>query len=122
MTGFPVIVAFLCVLVPDPQGVYCCAILYKITNTIGMTQSFSGERALVTGGSSGIGKAVAQRLLTQGAALTIIGSREAKLAQALTELKTHGDVEGILTKMGSDFIHMFRLGLKNTASKTYSGA
>ncbi len=99
MTEKPVIVAFLCVLVPDLQGAYYCVIFYTITNTIGMTQSFSGKRALVTGGSSGIGKAVAQRLLTQGATLTIIGSREAKLAQTVTELKTHGDVEGILTNL-----------------------
>ena len=99
MTGKPVIAAFLCVLVADPQVLYYCAILNSITNAIGMTQSFSGKRALVAGGSSGIGRAVTQRLLTQGATLTIIGSREAKLAQAVTELKTHGDVEGIVTNL-----------------------
>ena len=64
-----------------------------------MTQSLSGKRALVAGGSSGIGKAVAQRLLAQGAGVTIIGSREAKLAAAVAELKTDGNVEGIVTDL-----------------------
>ncbi len=64
-----------------------------------MTQSFRGKRALVAGGSSGIGKAITQRLLTQGAGVTIIGSREAKLAQAVAELKSDGDVEGIVTDL-----------------------
>ncbi len=64
-----------------------------------MTQPLIGKRALVAGGSSGIGKAVTQRLLTQGATVTIIGSREVKLAQAVAELKTYGNVEGILTNL-----------------------
>jgi len=99
MTGIHAIVAFLCVLVPGPQGLYYCAILHKITNNTRMTQSIKGKRALVAGGSSGIGKAVTQRLLTRGASVTIIGSQETKLARAVTELKTHGNLEGIVTNL-----------------------
>jgi NAD(P)-dependent dehydrogenase (short-subunit alcohol dehydrogenase family) len=99
MTEKPVIVAFLCVLVHDTQRLYYCSILYKRTNDTRMAQSFSGKRALVAGGSSGIGKALTQLLLPQGASVTIIGSREAKLAQAVTELKTYGNAEGIVTNL-----------------------
>ena len=99
MTEKTVIVAFLCVLVPDTQVLYYCAILYNVPNPTRMTQAFKGKRALVAGGSSGIGKAVTQRLLAQGAGVTIIGSREAKLSQAVAELKTEGNVTGIVTDL-----------------------
>ncbi len=42
---------------------------------------------LITGGSSGIGLAVAKRLAAQGNRLALVSSNEAKLASAVSELK-----------------------------------
>jgi len=60
-----------------------------------MAQAFSGKTALVVGGSSGIGKATAQLLLLEGAKVTIIGSRQAKLSAAVAELQAFGKVTGV---------------------------
>jgi meso-butanediol dehydrogenase/(S,S)-butanediol dehydrogenase/diacetyl reductase len=46
----------------------------------------AGRRALVTGGSSGIGFAIARRLLEEGAEVTITGRDEERLAAARAEL------------------------------------
>ena len=48
--------------------------------------SFEGKSALIVGGNSGIGKAVAQSLLSKGVEVHIIGRTETKLAQAKVEL------------------------------------
>jgi len=39
----------------------------------------TGKRALVTGGGTGIGAAVASRLLLEGAEVTVMGRRQAPL-------------------------------------------
>lgn len=53
-------------------------------------QSFSNKVAIITGGSSGIGKEVAKRLVQAGA-LVVIGGRDAdKLAQAASEIDASG--------------------------------
>ena len=53
-------------------------------------QSFSNKVAIITGGSSGIGKEVAKRLVQAGA-LVVIGGRDAdKLAQAALEIDASG--------------------------------
>ena len=62
------------------------------------TPSFdlTGKKALVTGGSSGIGFASAAALLQAGAKVTITGRNEKKLEDALTELVSAGyDAEGM---------------------------
>lgn len=46
-----------------------------------------GLRALVTGGSSGIGEAMAQALLAQGAAVTIVSRRQQALNEAQARLR-----------------------------------
>jgi 3-oxoacyl-[acyl-carrier protein] reductase len=46
--------------------------------------------ALITGGSSGIGRAIAQSLAASGARVAITGRDERKLAEAARELGVHG--------------------------------
>ncbi|MDJ0681222.1 MAG: SDR family oxidoreductase [Xenococcaceae cyanobacterium MO_167.B52] len=48
---------------------------------------FNQQHAIITGGSSGIGKAVAKLLVQEGANLSIIARNKAKLDQARTELQ-----------------------------------
>jgi NAD(P)-dependent dehydrogenase (short-subunit alcohol dehydrogenase family) len=48
---------------------------------------FVGKTALVTGGSSGIGYAVAARLVAEGAAVCIVGRRPDKVSDAVGELR-----------------------------------
>ncbi len=50
------------------------------------THDFTGKRALVTGGATGIGKGCAQFLLLTGASATIAGPDQAALDTALAEL------------------------------------
>jgi NAD(P)-dependent dehydrogenase (short-subunit alcohol dehydrogenase family) len=56
---------------------------------------FAGRCALVTGGSSGIGKAAVQRLAAEGARVVINGRDAAKLVQAVNELAPFGEVHGV---------------------------
>ncbi len=46
-----------------------------------MNQEMSGKRVLVTGASSGIGRATAERFLEAGAEVTLVGRREVALAE-----------------------------------------
>ena len=59
-----------------------------------MSQEFAGQKLIVIGGSSGIGKAVAQIVLERGGSAVLIGSREEKLRAAVDELKVYGAVVG----------------------------
>ncbi|MFM9149293.1 MAG: SDR family NAD(P)-dependent oxidoreductase, partial [Solirubrobacterales bacterium] len=60
-----------------------------------------GERAaLITGGSGGIGYAIAERLGQSGYSLTISGRREEKLTSAVERLAGEGfDVEGVVADL-----------------------
>ena len=59
-----------------------------------MDLELTGKTALITGGTSGIGLAIARRLLAEGAKVFICGRDEAKLAEALAELKPLGEAHG----------------------------
>ena len=51
-----------------------------------MTESLSGQNAVVVGGSSGIGRATAARLKDLGASVTIVGRSKERLAKAHSSL------------------------------------
>ena len=49
---------------------------------------FKGKVAIVTGGSSGIGKETAKRLVAHGASVVLSGRDEAKLRSAAKEISS----------------------------------
>ena len=58
-----------------------------------MYSEFKHKEALIIGGSSGIGRAVAELLLTQGATVTIVGRNLEKLRAAASDLERHGNIQ-----------------------------
>ena len=52
-----------------------------------MEMGIPGKRALVTGGSSGIGFAIAKELAAEGAQVILASRDEAKLKKAQSEIK-----------------------------------
>lgn len=64
--------------------------------------------AVITGGSSGIGKECARLLAAQGAKVYLVGRSQERLDKALDELRSHGaDCEGIACDV-SDEAHLER--------------
>ena len=59
------------------------------------SQSYTGKHVVITGGSSGIGLAVAKLYASQGAFVTIIGRDKAKLDSAIRELPNLSRVLGL---------------------------
>ena len=57
-----------------------------------MYPEFKQKQALIIGGSSGIGREVAQILLAQGAIVTIVGRNLEKLKTTASDLERHGRV------------------------------
>ncbi len=60
-----------------------------------MSQDFQGKNVLVTGGSRGIGFAIASRFANKGAKVVITATREETLTQALSQFS---DDEGQTVK------------------------
>jgi NAD(P)-dependent dehydrogenase (short-subunit alcohol dehydrogenase family) len=58
-----------------------------------MDLGIEGKRYLVTGGSSGLGKALAARLLCEGAAVAVMAREERRLSAAVRELRQSGGGE-----------------------------
>ncbi|MGF9660477.1 SDR family NAD(P)-dependent oxidoreductase [Arthrobacter crystallopoietes] len=58
---------------------------------------FAGRTAVVTGGASGIGFAMAQRFLQEGMRVAVADVEQSALDQATGELSAHGEVVGVRT-------------------------
>lgn len=59
--------------------------------------SFKGKSVVITGGSRGLGLAIAQTLLREGASVTLLARDESELAQAKILLRDQFENAGILT-------------------------
>src|SRR5881296_1639186 len=58
-------------------------------------QSLAGKSVVVTGGTTGIGRATALRLASEGARLLIFGRHERELKDALDDIQSAGEVHGL---------------------------
>jgi NAD(P)-dependent dehydrogenase (short-subunit alcohol dehydrogenase family) len=58
-------------------------------------ENLQGKLALVTGGTRGIGRAIAARLITEGAEVTISGRHPETVDKAVAELRDSGKVFGV---------------------------
>lgn len=60
-------------------------------------QSLKGRRVVISGGTSGLGKAMALRLTAEGAAVLVFGRHQAELDEAMTDLRRNAeDVIGLV--------------------------
>jgi NAD(P)-dependent dehydrogenase (short-subunit alcohol dehydrogenase family) len=64
-----------------------------------MDLGIAGKRALVTGGTLGIGKAIAIELLSAGASVIVTGRDADRLAMAVADLNRKGVVTGIASDL-----------------------
>lgn len=64
-----------------------------------LASGVAGARVLVTAASQGIGYAVAQRFLSEGARVVVNGSNPPRLAAAVHELSTLGEVHGAVADL-----------------------
>jgi NAD(P)-dependent dehydrogenase (short-subunit alcohol dehydrogenase family) len=63
--------------------------------------NFTGKKLLVLGGTSGIGKTVAERVLELGGSALLVGRQEDRLSAAVEQLRPLGSVLGLQADLGS---------------------
>ena len=66
-----------------------------------MDLNLSGKQALVTGSTLGIGRAIAETLLTEGASVVINGRDRDRLAEAVAALNPLGKVRGVAADLSA---------------------
>ena len=59
----------------------------------------NGKVAIITGAATGIGKAIAERFLREGASVVICDVNEEKLQQTVEELRLFGEIRGCTTNI-----------------------
>lgn len=60
-----------------------------------------GKRVLITGGSSGIGLAIARAMLAKGATIVVTGRNRQRLRAAVSDLEAYGKVAGVQADVAS---------------------
>lgn len=64
--------------------------LFRTRRRVPLTTAVSGHTVLITGASSGIGRATAVRLGAAGATVALVARREAELEEVAAEIRQHG--------------------------------
>ena len=72
--------------------------------------NLQGKQVLITGGSSGIGYAIAEAMLAKGASVVITGRRSDVLRDAAERLRHSGRVEYVAADIGTDAGRKMTLG------------
>ena len=71
----------------------------------------AGKGIIITGGTTGIGRAIAMLLVAQGAKVLIFGRHDAELGEAIADIKRvgGGEVYGLVadTTKADDIMHVF---------------
>lgn len=66
-----------------------------------MAQVFTGQKIIVIGGTSGMGKAIARLILQEGGTAIIVGSGRPKVKAAVKELSQYGKVIGLAANLAN---------------------
>ena len=66
-----------------------------------MDLNLSGKRALVTGSTLGIGRAIADTLLAEGASVIVNSRNEGRVEQAIADMSANGEVSGLAADLST---------------------